>query len=94
VAERSPAPGRTRAHVPARLPGKLDVTTAPDLTMPTAIAATAQSQAADAPRIVLSPQGFSIDHPDPARGEQLMATALGVRASVSGGRPTRSTCAS
>ena len=77
------------------------MTTAPNLTMPTAIAATAQSQAADAPRIFLSPQGFSIDHPDPARGEQLMATALGVadrdamegllrqlvRASVSGGRP-------
>ena len=77
------------------------MTTAPDLTKPSAIAATAPSQAVDAPRIVLSPQGFSIDHPDPARGEQLMATALGVadrdamegllrqlvRASVSGGRP-------
>jgi len=77
------------------------MTTAPDLTMPSATAATAQSQAVDAPRIVLSPQGFSIDHPDPARGEQLMAQALGVagrdamegllrqlvRASVSGGRP-------
>jgi hypothetical protein len=97
----TPARGRTRAHIPARLPGKLDMTTTPDLTMPSAIAATAQSQAVDAPRIVLSPQGFSIDHPDPARGEQLMAQALGVadrdamegllrqlvRASVTGGRP-------
>lgn len=77
------------------------MTTAPDFTMPSAIAATAPSQAVDAPRIVLSPQGFAIDHPDPARGEQLMAQALGVpdrdamegllrqlvRASVSGGRP-------
>ena len=77
------------------------MTTAPDFTMPTAIVATAQSQAVDAPRIVLSPQGFSIDHPDPARGEQLMAQALGVadrdamegllrqlvRASASGGHP-------
>ena len=77
------------------------MTTAPDLTLPSTIAAAAQAQAVDAPRIVLSPQGFSIDHPDPARGEQLMAQALGVadrdamegllrqlvRASVSGGRP-------
>src|SRR5262245_38409431 len=73
--------------------------TAPDLAMPTAIAATDQSKAAAAPRIRLSSHGFSIDHPDPALGEQLMADALGVadrdamdgilrqlvRASVSGG---------
>jgi hypothetical protein len=73
--------------------------TTPDLTMPTAIAATSPTKAAAAPRIKLSSQGFSIDHPDPELGEQLMANALGVadreamdgilrqlvRASVSGG---------
>lgn len=72
--------------------------TAPDLTMPTAIASTDGAEAA-APRIKLSSHGFSIDHPDPELGEQLMANALGVtdreamdgilrqlvRASVSGG---------
>jgi hypothetical protein len=71
--------------------------TAPDLTMPTTIAAT---KAASAPRIKFSSHGFSIDHPDPELGEQLMANALGVadrdamdgilrqlvRASASGGR--------
>ena len=51
--------------------------TAPDLTMPTAIAATDQTKAAAAPRIKLSSHGFSIDHPDPELGEQLMANALG-----------------
>src|SRR5450631_4613122 len=75
--------------------------TAPDLTMPTAIAATGQTKAAAAPGIKLSSHGFSIDHPDPELGEQLMANALGVadrdamhgilrqlvRASVSGGSP-------
>ena len=72
---------------------------APDFPMPTAIAATEQTQVAAAPRVKLSSQGFSIDHPDPELGEQLMANALGVadreamdgilrqlvRASVSGG---------
>jgi len=52
--------------------------TAPDRTMPAAIAATDQTRAAAAPRIKLSPHGFSIDHPDPELGEQLMANALGV----------------
>ena len=52
--------------------------TAPDLAMPTAIAATDQTKAAAAPRIKLSPHGFCIDHPDPEFGEQLMANALGV----------------
>jgi hypothetical protein len=75
--------------------------TAPDLAMPAAIAATDPAKAAAAPQIRLSPQGFSIDHPDPELGEQLMANALGVadceamhgilrqlvRASVSGGSP-------
>jgi hypothetical protein len=75
--------------------------TAPDLTMPTATAATDPTKAATAPRIRLSSHGFSIDHADPELGEQLMASALGVtdreamdgilrqlvRASVSGGRP-------
>ena len=75
--------------------------TAPDLTMSTTIAANDQAKAAAAPRIRLSSHGFSIDHPDPELGEQLMANALGVadrdamdgilrqlvRASASGGRP-------
>lgn len=74
---------------------------ASDLTTPAAIAATGQTKAAPAPRIKLSAHGFSIDHPDPELGEQLVATALGVvdreamngilrqlvRASVSGGSP-------
>jgi len=74
---------------------------APNLTMPTAIAATDQTKAAAAPRIKLLSHGFSIDHPDPEVGEQLMADALGVadrdamhgilrqlvRASVSGEKP-------
>jgi len=69
--------------------------------MPTAIAAIGPTQAATAPRIKLSSHGFSIDHPDPELGEQLMANALGVadrdamdgilrqlvRASVSGESP-------
>lgn len=73
--------------------------TAPDLTMPTAIAATDPAKTAAAPRIKFSSQGFAIDHPDPEIGEALMADALGVadreamdgilrqlvRASVSGG---------
>jgi len=50
--------------------------TAPDLTMP--IAVTGQTKAAAAPRIKLSSHGFSIEHPDPELGEQLMANALGV----------------
>ena len=72
---------------------------APDLTMPAAIAATDHPHPSAAPRIKLQPHGFSIDHPDPELGEQLMASALGVtdrdamdgilrqlvRASVSGG---------
>ena len=52
--------------------------TAPDSTMTTAIAATDQTKAAAAPRIKLQSHGFSIDHPDPELGEQLMANALGV----------------
>jgi len=46
--------------------------------MSTTIAATDQAKAAAAPRIRLLPHGFSIDHPDPELGEQLMANALGV----------------
>jgi len=78
-----------------------ELATAPDLAMSTATAATDHTNAAQAPRIRLSSHGFSIDHPDPEIGEQLMANALGVadrdamdgilrqlvRASVSGGRP-------
>jgi hypothetical protein len=62
---------------------------------------TDQSKAATAPRIKLSPNGISIDHPDPELGERLMADALGVadgdamhgilrqlaRASVKGKKP-------
>jgi hypothetical protein len=73
--------------------------TTPDLTMPTTITATDPTKAAAVPRIRLSSHGFSIDHPDPELGEQLMANALGVtdreamdgilrqlvKASVSGG---------
>ena len=46
--------------------------------MPTAITATDGTKAAAVPRIKLSSHGFSIDHPDPELGEQLMANALGV----------------
>jgi len=76
-------------------------TTTPDPNLTTAIAASDQTSAAAAPRIKLSSHGFSIDHPDPELGEQLMANALGatdreamegilrqlVRASVSGDSP-------
>jgi hypothetical protein len=75
--------------------------TAPDPTLSTAIAAADQAKAAAAPRIKLQSHGFSIDHPDPELGEQLMANALGVtdrdamhgilrqlvKASVSGEKP-------
>jgi hypothetical protein len=75
--------------------------TVPELTTSTT-AATAAPTPPASPRIKLvSPHGFSIDHPDPEAGEQLMATALGVtdrdamdgilrqlvRASVRGERP-------
>jgi hypothetical protein len=56
----------------------LDMNTAPDLTVSTTIAATDQTKAGAAPRIRLSSHGFSIDHPDPELGEQLMANAMGV----------------
>ncbi|MBI5261676.1 MAG: hypothetical protein HY852_07645 [Bradyrhizobium sp.] len=75
--------------------------TAPDITTSTAIAATDPAKAARTPRIKLKSNGFSIDHPDPELGEQLMADALGVadrealdgilgqlvKVSVNGGRP-------
>ncbi len=74
---------------------------APDPTTPAAIAATDSPQTAAAPRIKLLSHSYSIDHPDQALGEQLMADALGVtdrdamdgilrqlvRASVSGDGP-------
>jgi len=100
VAEPRPLPG---------VPGSPDMTTAPDLTMSTTIATTDQAKdqpkdqpkAVAPPRIKLLSHGFSIDHPDPELGEQLMANALGVadrdamdgilrqlvRASVNGGKP-------
>ena len=52
--------------------------TAPEPATTTAIAATDQTQAAVAPRIKFLSHGFSIDHPDPKIGEQLMANTLGV----------------
>jgi len=75
--------------------------TVPDPNTTTAIAVTGQARAAAAVRIKLSPQGFSIDHPDPELGEALMAEAFGVpdsdamhgmlkqlvKASVSGQKP-------
>jgi hypothetical protein len=97
-------PSRTLA---ARVPGNIDMNTAPDLTMPTAIAATDQTHPTAAPRLKLLSHGFAIDHPDPELGEQLMANALGVvadreaidgilrqlvRASVSGGSPLLHDC--
>ena len=47
----------------------------PDHTTP--VAATCPSDAAAPPRIKFSPEGFSIDHPDPELGDRLMADALG-----------------
>ena len=52
--------------------------TTPDLGMATAIAATDQTRTAAAPRIKLLSHGFSIDHPNPELGEQLMVDAMGV----------------
>jgi hypothetical protein len=64
--------------LPARVPGNIDMNTAPEITMATAIAATDQARTAAAPRIMFSSEGYCIDHPDPELGEQLMADALGV----------------
>src|SRR5256714_15474240 len=83
------------------MPRNIDMITAPHVNLPTATAATDPTKAAATPRIKLSSHGFSIDHPDPELGEQLMANALGttdrdamdgilrqlVRVSVSGGSP-------
>ena len=52
--------------------------TVPDPNNATAMAATGQTNAATTPRIKLSSHGFSIDHPDPKHGEELMSDALGV----------------
>jgi hypothetical protein len=62
----------------ARARGDIDVNTVPDLNKATAIAATGQAKAAAAPRVKFLSHGFTIDHPDPEHGEQLMADALGV----------------
>jgi hypothetical protein len=53
------------------------VNTVPELNKAKSIAATDQTRAAAAPRVKLSPHGFSIDHPDPELGEQLMTATLG-----------------
>lgn len=47
----------------------------PDHTTP--VATTGPSDAAVLPQIKFSPEGFSIDHPDPELGDRLMADALG-----------------
>ena len=52
--------------------------TVPDLNKAAATAITGQAKAAATPRIKLLSHGFSIDHPDPEHGEQLMSDALGV----------------
>jgi hypothetical protein len=91
-------PNRARFR---RVPRNIDMNTAPDLNLPAATAATDPTKAAATPRIKLSSHGFSIDHPDPELGEQLLANALGVadrdamhgilrqlvKASVNGERP-------
>jgi hypothetical protein len=78
-----------------------DTAASSDTAMTMAIAATEPTEADAAPRLRLSSHGFSIEHPDPDLGEQLMANALGVadreamdgilrqlvRASASGGGP-------
>jgi hypothetical protein len=69
---------RTARASDARARGDIDVNTVPDLNKATAIAATGQAKAAAAPRVKFLSHGFSIDHPDPEHGEQLMADALGV----------------
>jgi hypothetical protein len=51
---------------------------APDHHISTAITATDPTKAAATPRIKLLSHGFSIDHPNPELGEELMANALGV----------------
>ncbi|MDB5550666.1 MAG: hypothetical protein JWL86_650 [Rhizobium sp.] len=69
--------------------------------MAAGITAVEPTKPAATPRIKFLPHGFSIDHPDPVLGEQLMADALGVadrdamdgilrqlvRASMNGDRP-------
>jgi hypothetical protein len=54
-----------------------DMNTLPDPDTPTALAAPGRTRAA-APRLRLSSEGLTIDHPDLELGEQLMADALGV----------------
>ena len=66
-----------KPRVATRLPGNPGMNTPPDLAMPTAVAATYSTEAGATPRIRLLGHGFSIDHPDQALGEQLMANALG-----------------
>jgi hypothetical protein len=62
----------------ARARGDIDVNAIPDLNKAAAIAATAQTRAAAALRLILPSRGYSIDHPDPELGGRLMADALGV----------------
>jgi hypothetical protein len=98
--DRCALPNRARLRY-APPQGDIDMNTVPDLTQPTALEAPARTRAAVAPRIKFSSHGFAIDHPDPERGERLMAEALGVadrdamdgilrqlvRASVNGRKP-------
>ena len=63
---------------PGFFQGDIDVNTVPDLNKTTAIAATGQTRTTTMPRLKLSPEGVSIDHPDPELGAKLMCDALGI----------------
>ena len=83
------------------------MTTAPNRDTAAAIAAPDRSRTTAVPRVKFFQHGFSIDHPDPATGERLMAAALGVadrdamygilkqlvKASMNGERPDESNLA-
>jgi hypothetical protein len=60
----------------AQTPGDIEMDAILDLNTAAAIAATGQTAAAV--RVKISSEGYFIDHPDPALGDQLMADALGV----------------
>jgi len=72
-----------------------------DLDTPPAIAAAGPTRSPTAVEVLLTPEGFRLDHPDPEAGEKLMAKTLGVagrdamygilgqlvKASMKGGKP-------
>jgi hypothetical protein len=69
---------RAEENIVENIVENIDMNTAPSLTKEKAIAATNRTGAAATARIKLLSHGFSIDHPDPELGEQLMAEALGL----------------